>query len=170
MPTRKLFSPLLLLSLRSPSRRDARTAGRPQVSPPPPPQLPSAPHCAPGVTLFPGEEKLRVQLVRQRSKLSTKRAGGRAGGEGGRRRETRAAGREREREERSSFPLSDAGRFEGRTWRGCSGTHPPQLSAALVARMSGINRQETSAAGESLTLSFPPLLYSLSLSLSFLLC
>lgn len=48
--------------------------------------------------------------MRQRSNLSTKQAG-----EGERHRGKRGS-EEREREERSSFPLSDAGRFEGRTW------------------------------------------------------
>lgn len=54
-----------------------------------------------------------VVLVRQRSNLSTKQE---REAERHRGREAARREREREREERSPFPLSDAGRFEERTW------------------------------------------------------
>lgn len=99
--------------------------------------------------------------MRQRSKLSTKREG--------RDRETQGntGGEEREREERSSFPLSDAGRFEGRTC-GDAQARIPATFGRTRRVMSGINCQETLAAGESLASGFSLLSFFLSLLLCVL--
>lgn len=95
---------------------------------------------------FQERKSCRLQLVRQRSKLSTKREGRDREAQGN------TGGEEREREERSSFPLSDAGRFEGRTCGDAQARIPATFGRTRRA-MLGFNCQETSDAGESLTLS-----------------